>query len=75
MTQIQKEKDILLTLDYLPHIFNLIELLSKLDDICGIYNKKFNKNEYKISHKIVYKYLNKYCEKLSQGQWQKRVDL
>lgn len=67
----QIEKDIILTLKYLPLIFNLTELWYKLDDTCGMYDKKSNRNKYKISEKTLYKYLNKYCKKLSRGQWTK----
>ena len=71
MKKNQTEQDIILTLKYLPSIFNWVELWDKLQDICGTYNKRLNRNKYEISKTTLYKYLNKYCKKLPQGQWEK----
>lgn len=65
------ETAILETLECLPEIFNVTELWNKLQDVCGTYSNKDNRNHYEISNRTLYKYLNKYCIKQPQGQWRK----
>jgi len=66
------DKNFKIALDYMPEIFNLVEIWTKMQELFGKYDIKFNIKRYGISETTLYTYLKKYCISIGKGQWERK---
>lgn len=59
-------------LEFMPRYFNAFEIWNKLQELSGVYDKKWGRFRFKISDTLLYKYLHKYCQKEGKGQWREK---